>query len=1237
MKTAAFRKVAAICLTIMMLLTCLSSQATDETTTQIVTSGHDETVDGAVIITVTTNADADGVIVDATGGADASLTVTNFVSAEREAPAAPYYEAEAAQVNTEYGNEAKLTVEKAIEAETSVNNSPATAVEASAEDADSRAVVEAGSISAETEGNQSKATAVNAQADDSGSVTVNTESISAETEGNQSQATAVSIEAEDEGNVEVKADVITAKTEGNSSSANAVIAYAEDGGSITLQAGTVSAETEGNVSAPDAMNLKTKNGTIKATVEDEVTATAENGSPRAILAETSGEKSDIDVTVGGVSAQGKTGISAVELRGQGGSVSVEVEQDVSSSGNGILIRDITAKSSDMTAAEGSAVAGKGNKNNSWTNGSDIYEHYNYIDENGVEYGYTMKNGIFDYGRKAEPYEKATNYTVNVNGVVAAEGDGNNPIYGIIENLQASGDTSSVSAAGISADAKSNTSAYAVSLENDEDTELTLTVGDQGITATAEGKNSGNAYGIYTSVHGTQTINVNGDITATSSSEFGGAHAISANVNETGSLTVHVGGGLNATTSSETSRGVGAQLTMTGGTAELTIEGDVTADMGGIIVSNNRISQNNPMTSAEAATLLSGDFAKNNKPSEMTVLIGGVMTPVLQYSGYTDDGAYCNFATLDDGTFVIGSITEYSYPEASATIQVDGKIVVNGRGENSTAGVSITSWNENAQTQMTVNGDVSVSGDDDVNGVRANANSGIITVKAGGDISAISKSSNAVGLVATAGENSQTTVTVEGGIVTKTETEELYSAATGLSASTFAADSKVTVTVGEGIEADNTAAEEKAIGAYLRNETDNEHKAGLINIQVTGDITSTGTGIKISGSERDYIEGEPEIKESEYVNSKFMTAVDGKTVVEEKIYYNAEDDCYYNDSGNMWKTAEVESGLTQIEVRGDVTGGDVGLDVTGEVPAEVVIDGTLEGGNHAVVLREESVVDNLTLTVWEIKPNEDGSVAETGLMNEDGGLDTEEYEDFEKQIQYIIRLEQPEAGGTISTEGTSKYNEFDVAHEGDSVVLKVNLEPGYEIVDAYNGTDTKVSLLQDADGNYYLVVPRGGGVLLSVKLQKIVPKKDDEPVMQEKAVKQTETVGYKQETAPSVQQADPKPDGTTGAKKSAGTVKTEKAVEQRSEKITVTIDPNGGLLLGSTDSIVRNVNRDTEMLLPEAPVKDGEVFLGWYVTAYPATDSRWTAPEEGSAELLKAGGSVKVTEDCFITAVWKQEE
>jgi hypothetical protein len=119
--------------------------------------------------------------------------------------------------------------------------------------------------------------------------------------------------------------------------------------------------------------------------------------------------------------------------------------------------------------------------------------------------------------------------------------------------------------------------------------------------------------------------------------------------------------------------------------------------------------------------------------------------------------------------------------------------------------------------------------------------------------------------------------------------------------------------------------------------------------------------------------------------------------------------------------------------------------------------------------------------------------------------------------------------------------------------------------------------------------------------------------------------------------DARPAGTTGAKETAGTAKTEKTVKQRSDKITVTIDPNGGMLLGSTDSIVRNVNRGTEILLPEAPVKDGEIFLGWYVTAYPVMDSRWTAPEEGSSELLKAGSNVIVTEDCFITAVWKKEE
>ena len=260
--------------------------------------------------------------------------------------------------------------------------------------------------------------------------------------------------------------------------------------------------------------------------------------------------------------------------------------------------------------------------------------------------------------------------------------------------------------------------------------------------------------------------------------------------------------------------------------------------------------------------------------------------------------------------------------------------------------------------------------------------------------------------------------------------------------------------------------------------------------------------------------------------------------------------------------------------------DIGLVVKGEVPADVIIDGTLSGDHHAVVLSQESVADNLTLTVWEIKPNADGSVAEYGQIDANGELQTTEATDVEKEIQYIIRLEQPQAGGSIYTEGTFEYEGYTVAHENDTVILKVNVLPGYDIVDAFNGTDVKVSLMKDANGQYYLVVPRGGAVLLSVKLRRM---------------------------------------GTTLPK-----------------TCTITVDPNGGTLNGSTEPIVETVGRYQSFTLPDAPKKNGETFLGWFGTPFAAENANWKAPEAGSSKLLPAGSSVKVTGDYFYTAVWKEE-
>ncbi len=62
---------------------------------------------------------------------------------------------------------------------------------------------------------------------------------------------------------------------------------------------------------------------------------------------------------------------------------------------------------------------------------------------------------------------------------------------------------------------------------------------------------------------------------------------------------------------------------------------------------------------------------------------------------------------------------------------------------------------------------------------------------------------------------------------------------------------------------------------------------------------------------------------------------------------------------------------------------------------------------------------------------------------------------------------------------------------------MSVEDGYHLTAAYNGTEKLEVLGQDENGNYYIVVPRGGGVYLSVVLDKDeepapVPDPDPEP-------------------------------------------------------------------------------------------------------------------------------------------------
>lgn len=278
--------------------------------------------------------------------------------------------------------------------------------------------------------------------------------------------------------------------------------------------------------------------------------------------------------------------------------------------------------------------------------------------------------------------------------------------------------------------------------------------------------------------------------------------------------------------------------------------------------------------------------------------------------------------------------------------------------------------------------------------------------------------------------------------------------------------------------------------------------------------------------------------------------------------------------------EAETVLKVID--GDVHGEAYGMYIEHENPdskIDVLIDGTLSGDKAAIVLTEESVLEDFTLTVWEIKSDDKTNlVTREAFDPETGKSKLSEDAEVAKTIQYIIKID-PTQTDIITADGTTKYEGYDVAHEGDTVTMKLNIPAGYEIAGAYGDADQAVQLLKGADGNYYLVVPRGGGVMLSVKMRKIA------------------------------------------------SAKLTRAV--------VSIDLNGGTLNGKTEGFEMKGWLEKKFKMPGTPTKEGCTFLGWYATEVARTDPGWKAPTEGSSELIVGDGEIDLSGNTYVTAIWNE--
>ena len=520
---------------------------------------------------------------------------------------------------------------------------------------------------------------------------------------------------------------------------------------------------------------------------------------------------------------------------------------------------------------------------------------------------------------------------------------------------------------------------------------------------------------------------------------------------TGTSEVTVNGDVTVSSEEDYATGVQVWNATEGQSTNVTVKGDVSVDSEGI-PAGVRIETEAGETSIEVQGQITsgGDgVVIDNNGGTVTVGTGDIDAAAAGISQYYD---YYNDVDIHEAAEAGETSSTLAAPPAGTTeIKVNGDITIEAEDpEVTTAGVYVGL--PAGKTTVEVDGDISVTapgreeggtlaeGVDLMTAMDAEAEAAVT-----GDVKVSGMDTIGVNVWAgtwadwTDSRSTTATVQIEGDID-----------AAGTYATGIYADAGLNDTAEVAVDGDISVSGDEFAAAII---TDNE--GGTVHIQVIGDLISSQDGMKLSDDPRE------------------DTGIGGETV---------------SDQG----------GLTFVEVLGDVTADETGIyiDLTNEeAEMKVIVDGTVDGGKHGVLLSEETITDDLTLTVWEIKPNEENAVVErmtTGGESDEG--ESIEDDAMEQRIQYIIRIE-PTQKDIITTNGTFDYEGYTVAHESDTVTMKVEVPDGYELTGAFNGTNTKAALLKNDEGDYYLVVPRGGGVMLSVEfteIQKPEPEPEPEP-------------------------------------------------------------------------------------------------------------------------------------------------
>ncbi len=297
-----------------------------------------------------------------------------------------------------------------------------------------------------------------------------------------------------------------------------------------------------------------------------------------------------------------------------------------------------------------------------------------------------------------------------------------------------------------------------------------------------------------------------------------------------------------------------------------------------------------------------------------------------------------------------------------------------------------------------------------------------------------------------------------------------------------------------------------------------------NIEVNGDINSKKDAVAtyvIGGETNIKVNGN--ITGGEGVNEKFYP-YDGICIESKDGTSNME--VAGDVSGSMGVYVETYDSETNLTINGNVTG--TGKNISpipgvgiiynyytdgetaeGNDKLNMLVTDTVSGGASGVGVVTKDDGSGFKLTTWKITPSTNEFVLGENIVaasledpSKPNNYKFVENEEFEKSIQYIVKIDQTEVAGVNSLGATKgdgsaldKEGKYEWAHEGDTVLLKVELQDGYELANAYGKENQSYPFTKDASGNYYITVPRGGGIFISVEtaLKPVDPAKPVNPV------------------------------------------------------------------------------------------------------------------------------------------------